>query len=223
MDHLRREEIKQFITELSRTFTPDQAITQDQLNKNHAQVHGGSWHYTVVAKLPAEMRSKITAFAERLYNADSTLVQYDPNLYHLTLCWFGADYDVETLTELIEVNLSKGLSFEIKDVMIAPYGIGIKAWPSNDSLITIRRAVYGSTGRFVPDLDATMDGSIETFMTSWVSIARFGPEPLPSSQQFVLEHKDELFGMVKPEGFEVYKVDNKYLQNAQLIGEIKNT
>lgn len=223
MDYFRRDEIKQFITDLSLGFTPDQAIVQEQLLKNHTQVHGGNWHYTVVAKLPSDMRLKIAEFSQRLYQADPTLIQYDPELYHLTLCWFGAKYDADSLTQVITDNLTPSLSFKIQDVMIAPYGIGIKAWPSNDSLCKIRQEVYGSTGRFVPNLDGTMDGSIETFMTSWVSIARFGPEPRPTSRQFVLDYKDESFGVFTPSGFEIYKVDNKYLQDAQLVGKISNS
>lgn len=222
MNEPRHDEIKSFITQLSEDFTPNEAITENQLTRNHAQVHGGAWHYTVVAKLPGAMSAKIAAFSQQLYEVDETLIQYDPELYHLTLCWFGANYDVDEQIKFIKQNLTSALSFTIADVMIAPYGIGIKAWPSNRSLATVRQAVYGSTGRTIPDLEATMDGSVETFLTSWVSIARFGPKPKEASQKFITQHMDELFGSFTPEEFLVYKVNNKYLQNAELVAKIQN-
>lgn len=222
MEELRHDEIKQFITGLSKSFTPEQAITQDQLLRNHAGVHGESWHYTVVAKLPAEMSVAIADFSQQLYRADSTLVQYDPKLYHLTLCWFGAQYNAEELVSQIQKRLTAPIEFAVGDVMIAPYGIGIKAWPNSADFIKIRQAIYGATGRFVPDLTGEMDGSVETFLTSWVSIARFGPKPQEASQEFIVRHMDEQFGSFTPEEFLVYKVDNKYLQNAELVATILN-
>lgn len=222
MDELRQNEIKEFIAYLSRGFTSDQAITQKQLLQNHQGVHGGSWHYTVVAKLPAEMSAAITDFSKQLYRVDSTLVQYDPELYHLTLCWFGAQYNVVELVAQIRDHLTAPIRFTLKDVMIAPYGIGIKAWPSRSDFIRIREAIYSATNRVVPDITGEMNGSIETFLTSWVSIARFGPKPQDSSQKFITEHMDEQFGDFTPDEFLVYKVDNKYLQNAELIAKIQN-
>jgi hypothetical protein len=213
------EKAREFVKKLSQNLKPEDAVLVDAL-KESAQ-HASGEHYTFSSLVPEDLRSKLEPITRDLDELDSTLLLNEPELYHLTVFWCPMDKNVEELITLFkEAVQNEPLSFDLRGLIAAPFGISLKAYPCNNVFFALREKLYAATGTPIPTNE---DGSYhERAVTTWITLGRYTQPPSQKVLDYINARLDEDFGVYTPDSIGVYISDNKFLRDPQLIEQIKN-
>jgi hypothetical protein len=206
-----------FITNLSRNFKPEDAVLVNELKESPQ--HASGEHYTFSAYIPQDFREKLEPISKKLTELDPSLILNEPDLFHLTVFWCSLENPIEKIIGAAEEVLKKEkLSFDLRGLISAPFGISIKAYPRNEIFMRLREKLSGLTGT---DLPQNPDGSLhEKAVSTWITLGRYTEPPQAPLLEYINSRVEEDFGIYTPESITLYKCDNKYLRNPQVIKKV---
>jgi hypothetical protein len=208
-----------FVKELSLHMKPEEAVLVDALKENPQ--HASGEHYTFSCFVSDELRKKIEPITDKLHELDPSLVLNDSKLYHLTVFWCSMDKDVKWLSSIFKEELKKKpLSFDLHGLAALPFGISLKAYPTNDGFFRVRERLYEAVGQEFP---LNSDGTLhERAISTWITLGRYTQAPSKQLQAFINERLDWNLGKFTPDSFGIYISNNKYLYQPQLLELVIN-
>jgi hypothetical protein len=175
-------------------------------------------HYTVVARLPQDLRNKINNIAKQLHEIDNSLTLTPSDLYHITILWTPLESNIKSIKTIILKELkATPLSFNIKGLIFGYRGIGVKVYSNSINYINIKRNFYKLTGKEFTGHE--MD------VSTWITIARYSRmlSNLNQLREHILSLEDKHFlDNYIPEQIECYISKNKVLEDPEKIFDIKN-
>ncbi len=167
-------------------------------------------HYTVVVLIPSDIASNMHKFQKTLLEFDPTLMANKKELFHLTLTYFSSDMDIEKVAEFVKDYFKNAdLGFFLRNMYIAPKGIGVAAYPMSDHMVKFRKKLEEQFDIPFPH------GGFEHF--SWITLARYSKKPSQEIIDYIKSHFEKDFGSFKVSKIDIYESSDKNLNGAKRL------
>jgi len=213
------QKVRAFVEDLSLSFKSKDAVLVGNLSSSKEHATGD--HYTFSAYTP-ELRHLLEPITNKLISIDPSLVLNEPDLYHLTIFWCPINNDVDSLVKIFRAGIAEEpLSFNFHGLIVAPFGIGFKAYPLNNGFVRLREKLYAASGVEIP---RNPDGTYhERFVSTWITLARYSEPPTETLFEYARSNLDLDLGVYTPGEIGVYVSDNKFLRNPKTVDTVANT
>jgi len=170
-------------------------------------------HYTIVVMIPTHIASKMDQFQKKLLEIESSLVTGSKDLMHLTLIYLPGDRDIDEIKMFLE-DYFKGskFGFSLSGLFISSKGMGVAAYPSNDTLINLRMKMGEKF-----DFPFSLSG-LEHI--SWITLARVSKKPSQEFIDYLKLNFDKDFGSFQVSKVDIFENKDKTLAGAKKLFSI---
>ncbi len=171
-------------------------------------------HLTLVALLPAEIVAQLQPILDDLRKIDPSLLLNPVDLLHLTVFHCSVTYKPELIMQTVkEVMAGKELSFTLHGLTAMNTAFAVCAFPDNDSLFTLRQALFGATNLGSPP------NGYRGHM-AWATLGRYSEMPKPEVLTYLNSYGKKVFGEIVVDELVLYKSKSKDLSSSKEVARL---